>query len=350
MKRFIIIGVFFSCLAAGSTPAQIVSQVCRNMLCANCKTPDEQYEAFINQFTQAKVEIVYVHTSFPDPNDPFYLASKKDVDFLTGGSFYAVQADPDMFINGFESGASFSQWKANTQAAAKNNLPGTLTISASIKNGKVQVDLHVDGASGGKQVKPYAMLVESGISYTNNDANGYGNPPNNIWDNVFRAMIPGSQGGDPFVLNGPQDISLAPYDPTGKPWNLANCKIVAYLQETTAQSDSRSHQIDALGTAPIEVLSISPANSTLEASLGAPIPNPSQSFAKIPFHLATPANVKIVVCDDLGREISTIINGFVSETQSSAVFYPNNISRGIYYARMYADGSFIGMQKIVFAP
>ena len=59
--------------------------------------------------------------------------------------------------------------------------------------------------------------------------------------------------------------------------------------------------------------------------------------------------VKLIIYDALGREVETIFNGF-AEGSSYATFTPKNLSRGIYYARMYAGGSFVGMQKIVFAP
>ncbi|MDP4219151.1 MAG: hypothetical protein Q8916_12665 [Bacteroidota bacterium] len=350
MKRLFVVVALLSCLTANFASAQVLTQVFRNMLCANCRTPDDQYAAFVNQFSEAKVEIVYVHTSFPDPGDPFYLASKTDVNFLAGGSFYNVQADPDAFINGYESGTSFAPWRTATQSAASGKLPATLTVSGFyFQDGKIHVNIHVEGSTGGKKVKPYAMLVESGINYNNTDKDGYGNPPNNIWDNVFRAMIPSAQGGSEFVLSGPLDISLPAYDPTGKPWNLANCKIVAYLQETDVQSDNRSYQIDALGVS-TDKMAVNTGETSGGTSITAPIPNPSQNFARIPYHLSSPANVRIVICDDLGREVSTLVNGFISEKESSATFIPGQLARGIYYARMFADGAFIGMQKIVFAP
>jgi len=274
-----------------------------------------------------------------------------DVDAREASNFYFVKSDPVAFINGFNAGPSFSTWKSLTeQTATTINYPATLSISSYIStNGgrdTLHVDLHADGTSGGKQVKPYAMLVESGIKYNNTQA--YGNPANGNWDNIFRAMIPAPTGGDAITLSGPQDFHYV-YDPTGKPWNLQNCKIVAFLQEVTAQSDNISRNLDAFATAAITTSGVAEKKSQT-TSLDAPIPNPSQSFAKIPFHLAVPANVKIVICDDLGREVSTILNGFISEQQSSAMFIPDHISRGIYYTRMYVDGAFIGMQKIVFAP
>ncbi len=348
MKHHFSLVIFFLLLVYRTASAQFLVEVLRNTDCANCKTPDAQYESLVAQHPEYKVQIVYIHNNFPSPVDPFFLASKGDVNVRVGSSFYQVAVDPTAFISGNNASTSFSTWKSLTeQTATTNHYSATLGITTSIDgSGKLHVDLHADGTTGGKSVKPYAMLVESGVKYNNTQS--YGNPADGNWNNIFRAMIPAPNGGDAITLSGPQDFHYV-YDPTGKPWNLQNSKIVAFLQEVTAQSDNISRNIDAFSTAPITTAGVAERKSQT-SSLDAPIPNPSQSFAKIPFHIAAPANVKIVICDDLGREISTIMDGFVSETESSAVFYPNNISRGLYYARMYADGNFIGMQKIVFAP
>ena len=348
MKLYFSIAIIFSLLVCRVASAQFLVEVLRNTDCANCKVPDAQYEALLAQHPEYQVQIVYIHNNFPSPADPFYLISKADVNARVGSAFYQVAVDPNAFINGSSGASSFSTWKNLTeQTASTLHYSASLSITAFIDgSNKLHVDLHADGTTSGKQVKPYVMLVESGLKYNNTQS--YGNPTDGNWNNIFRAMIPGSTGGDAVTLSGPQDFHYV-YDPTTKPWILQNCKIVAFLQEVTAQSDNISRNIDALAIAPITSSGVAEKKSQA-TSLSAPIPNPSQSFAKIPFHLAAPANVKIVICDDLGREVSTIINGFVSETESSAVFYPNNISKGMYYARMYADGNFIGMQKIVFAP
>jgi hypothetical protein len=139
------------------------------------------------------------------------------------------------------------------------------------------------------------------------------------------------------------------YSGAGKPWStFSNCKVVAFLQEVNPESDNVSHKIDAFATALISTNSVAESKSHLSA-IGVPIPNPSASTAQILFHVAAPANVKVVICDDLGREVATAYNGYVAQ-QGYAMFSPSGLPHGLYYARMYADGEFIGMQKIVFAP
>jgi hypothetical protein len=316
----------------------------------NCSDPDKLFEQFISAHPQYKINIVYFHNLISTSYDPFYTASDSGVNPRM--NLYGVIGDPDMFISGFSAGTG--QMESHWEQVAANPISaqylGTLSASASINgDGKINITLHASAPSTSIQVKPYVMLVESGIQYTNTTVPGYTNPDGTTWDNVYRAMIPSKTGGASFMWDAAQDFNYT-YDPLGKPWNLNNCKIYAFLQEVTAQSDKISYAIDAFAVAPITKSAVKNNGVLQSMSLDLPVPNPAQSFTRIPFHLAHPANVKISISDDLGREVGMVLNKFVSETESSVVFTPNKISSGIYYARMYADGVYIGMQKIVFAP
>jgi len=348
MERLYILVVVCSFLLVNSASAQFLVEAFRNFDCLNCKVPDGQYEAYLATKPEYKAEIVYIHNNFPLPTDSFYLAAHRDID-ARSGTMYKIQADPHVFVSGISAGSSFSTWKSQTdQTAAAISYPVVLTVTGIIQSdGKVAVHFHTEGSTAGIAVKPFAMLVESKVQF--NNTGSYGNPSDGNWNNIFRAMIPTKDGGDVVTPAGSMDIPTFIYDPTGKPWVLANCKIVCFLQEVNAQSDGVSHKIDAFAVAPLITAGVSGSEGNAASSIGTPIPNPSVSSAQIPFHLAAPANVKIVVCDDLGREVATIFDQF-AEGSSFATFMPNTLSRGIYYARMFADGSYIGMQKIVFAP
>jgi hypothetical protein len=349
MKLLLSLAIFFSfLLSLSSASAQVLAEAFRSIGCVNCIDPDKQFEDFITAHPEYNVNIVYLHNNISTSDDPFYAVSKADVDARMATNFYNVFADPDVFISGFDGGTSASNesnWEKLAAQPASAAYLGTLSVTATVgPMGKVKVILHAGAPSQSVQVRPFVMLVESGIQYANTE--GYGNPPGNVWNNVFRAMIPAPQGGASLNWNSAQDFQYS-YDPSGKPWNLTNCKIYALLQEVTAQG-SNSFAIDAFAVTQITKSGVSSKTGT-STYLSVPVPNPAPTFSRIPFHLASPANVRIVISDDLGREIATVVNSFISENESSAIFYPH-IAYGVYYARMYADGAFVGMQKIVFAP
>ena len=350
MQLLFRLAVFFSLLfSLSSASAQILAEAFRSIGCVNCSDPDKLFEEFVTAHPEYKINMLYIHNNIASNDDPFYASAKADVDARQGASFYNVSSDPDVFISGFNGGTgqqSESNWEKLAAAPASAAYPGTMTALVSfLPDHRLKIDLQAQSTTGNAQVRPFIMLVESGIIFNNTE--GYVNPTGNIWNNIFRAMIPGSTGGPSSAFTGTLNYSFN-YDPTGKPWNLKNCKIYAFLQEVAGQPDG-SHAIDAFATADIPQEAVS-SNTTLSTQLFAPSPNPAQSFSRIQYHLSNPANVKIVISDDLGREITTVVNSFISETESSAIFMPTSAANGVYYARMYADGAFVGMQKIVFAP
>ncbi len=348
MRRILIFTILLSALLMWkSAHAQILVEIFRNINCGNCRTPDDSYAAFLAAHPDYQTQVVNIHNSITDAQDPFYLSTGSDAEYRST-TVYKVASDPDAFISGISGGGnSVSQWEQLTTSAQTISYPVSMTATASLNSlGQIVVDMQLSGSSAGKQVKPYAMLVESGIVYDNTLL--YGSEPNNIWDNIFRAMIPGKDGGTALVVSGATSLEFI-YDTTGRNWNIKNCKIIAFLQAVTPRSDNVSHDILGLAVASSITAAMQSAKNNAGNFLGSPIPNPSQTFAKIPFNISGPANVHIVVCDDLGREVETIYNGFV-EGSSFATFMPKNLIHGIYYARMYASGEYVGMQKVVFAP
>lgn len=338
MKKLLILIVLLS--ASASVRAQILAEVYRNIDCANCRQPDDGLEQFVAQNPNLKITTVYLHTDFPSPVDPFFLASQTDVSHR----FYDVyqqSSTPLAAIDGFVAGTSLSSWKQVIGVAP--SLPVTVSAQAADTNGIITVHMHIEGGSGA-QVRPYVMLLESKIIYDNQKSYG----KLDSWDNIFRAMIPGKDGGDAFTLGGSHDFTYT-FDVTGKGYIESNLSIVAFVQEVAAQPspNNTSYLIDGFGVSTVTINSAVTPQTETSVSLGAPMPNPSATAVSVPFTLPTAATVKIVVSDELGREVATIANGTYSEGSSTAVFNPQVRRPGVYVVTMSADGVLVGTKKIV---
>jgi hypothetical protein len=85
----------------------------------------------------------------------------------------------------------------------------------------------------------------------------------------------------------------------------------------------------------------------MEFSLKQNYPNPFNPSTIIDFSLKSPSNVKIIVTDILGREVTTIINDNLQAGEHKTEFNGNNLSSGIYYYSMYLDGVFFGTKKMI---
>lgn len=88
-----------------------------------------------------------------------------------------------------------------------------------------------------------------------------------------------------------------------------------------------------------------PVNITLKQNY----PNPFNSQTKICFILPGNQNydVRLSVCDLLGREIAMIINDRFSGGSYTAMYNPQDISSGFYYYRLQVDGN-ISVRKMLY--
>ena len=75
-------------------------------------------------------------------------------------------------------------------------------------------------------------------------------------------------------------------------------------------------------------------------------PNPFNPSTKISFSLPQANNVKLVVYDLLGREVSTLVNGYMNAGVHTVDFNASSLASGIYLYRIEA-GSFTAAKKMM---
>lgn len=98
-----------------------------------------------------------------------------------------------------------------------------------------------------------------------------------------------------------------------------------------------------------ELVGINPVSEEVPSAykLEQNFPNPFNSSTKIGFHISKSANVIIKICDLNGKEISLIVNEYLNAGKYEIVYNAGNISSGIYYYRLIADGLTIDTKKLV---
>ena len=155
------------------------------------------------------------------------------------------------------------------------------------------------------------------------------------------ASIPITQGTPPFTgsfipeqpLSGLDGISL-----NGK-WVLR-----IFDNKVGDQGTLESYCIAIRYSNPISVT----GNSyPVDYELSQNYPNPFNPSTKINYSLGSSADVRIVVYDALGREISTLVNGNHTAGNYLAIFSSNYLSSGMYYYSMYVNGELFGTKKMV---
>jgi uncharacterized delta-60 repeat protein len=74
-------------------------------------------------------------------------------------------------------------------------------------------------------------------------------------------------------------------------------------------------------------------------------PNPFNPTTVIKYDIAKSSNVKLAVYDIAGREVATLVDGFVNAGKYEAVFTSNNLSSGVYFYLLTA-GDFRDVKKM----
>lgn len=325
----------------------ILAENFRNTDCANCRQPDDIFEQFLKDNPKYKVVVVNVHNANPSKADPFYIASKTDVE-ARSTTFYNIISNPTLCVNGFNAGSSSDSWKNYVKSADMVPLPATLTVTKSIDANKlITVKIHVESSNVGNQVRPYVYLLESGIKYWNNKS--YGNFPDSSWNNILRAVAPSGAGGNTFTLIGSKDIEIT-YDASQKTWDMSKVSAVVFLQGVDPQpAGSYNYPIYAL----IETPKGFTANGGLcgskcsEGNALSPVYNINDNSASLNITLAKSASVKITLSDLLGMEAATVYDGFAKSNTFTAEIPTNILPAGIYFARMFVGGTLVDVKKIL---
>ncbi len=67
-------------------------------------------------------------------------------------------------------------------------------------------------------------------------------------------------------------------------------------------------------------------------------PNPFNPVTKIKYGLPKNGYVKLIVYDELGKEVDVLVNGYTQANTHEAVFDATNLPSGVYYYKLEADG------------
>ena len=79
-----------------------------------------------------------------------------------------------------------------------------------------------------------------------------------------------------------------------------------------------------------------PASS--ERSLGPNVPNPFNETTQIPYRLAEPGHVRLVIYNAIGQPVRTLVDGFGEAGDYQVEWHARGVASGIYFVRLTAPG------------
>jgi hypothetical protein len=140
-------------------------------------------------------------------------------------------------------------------------------------------------------------------------------------DGVTYTDIPGSFIAGHGTTTEAQVYTFVDSNPQGEGW----------YRLSQVDLDGRVHYSE-----PIQVSSVTDvdANEPVTFSLAQNYPNPFNPATQISFGIAAAGQVRLVVYDQLGREVATLVDGVLSAGQHAAAFNAAGLASGVYFARL----------------
>jgi uncharacterized coiled-coil protein SlyX len=83
-----------------------------------------------------------------------------------------------------------------------------------------------------------------------------------------------------------------------------------------------------------------------QSSLEQNVPNPFQDITQIDYNLATNGKVRLIITNELGQPIETLVNGEMSSGKHSVRWNASNQAPGVYYYTLYFNGDLITKKMI----
>jgi hypothetical protein len=328
----ILLATSLLCATVANAQNKVLAELFTNTNCGNCRVPEEAFEGFVNSHPQFGVVRIVYHNEITNNDDVFYVASKPDVDARE--QMYALNANPLAIIDGFPLGNNESIWETAVQQAAAQALPVAIEITSAAGTGN-KYNIHVTlTGSLTKQARLFVALTEDNIIYNNTLA--YGNPTSGEWDDIFRMMLPSSNGTDPFQLTGTRSFDVTA-DLTDQDWNPSNMHVVAFVQDV-ATSGPSSFQAEGFAK---QSLTTAGVEESKTSGFGIR-PTAKGLIMSLPIGAHS---LSLTVTDVLGRSIRkmSIPNIAAGEFDVDDLTLPH----GSYIVSCQADGSSLGSCKII---
>jgi len=164
-------------------------------------------------------------------------------------------------------------------------------------------------------------------------------------------MLPSGTGSQPFAFSGTHKFDTI-FDPnnynfSGNPQNMV---AVIFVQDVNASANGTDYYpIEAIDTIPL-MGSAGVAETSAPSTHLMISSNPLISQGHIGFELESAGEVKLSLCDLLGREVRTLVESAMPAGQTSVEMNSVALPAGCYFARLMVDGHEADQEKFIVAP
>ncbi|MCP4632348.1 MAG: T9SS type A sorting domain-containing protein [candidate division Zixibacteria bacterium] len=235
MDRLLILGLagFLTILSIFLTSTTyafervVVAELTSNTGCFPCFYANEDMDEIFPDYPTELVVIRY-HKSNPDPIDPFYLFNP--LQNTERFDYYARPGIPRLYIDGIHLD-SLSKMRESIEARIQFDAPLDVNLSGSFNSDSGSGFLNVVVYSGNDEPPAYPLNLR--VALTESDI--YYPAPNgsNIHHQIFRGMIPDTQGEAFMVIQDSTYYFFYEFNFSGFGFDYDECQLSAFVQNDT---------------------------------------------------------------------------------------------------------------------
>ena len=301
-----LISLLTSSVALAQFQRNVVIEEFTSVTCAPCVTATKVLNEVIEEKGERVISVRY-HMNIPSQGDPWYKASKGDVDVRSGAQVYNIFGIPAARVNGLSAKPTD---KPDLLTAVNETLAMDAPVGIEVTQTRAEgnsINVSVDVTAGddglGAGYKLYVAVVECLIHEEEKVKNlPQYNGETEFFD-VFRAFV-NSANGEEIALNRGQKKTVQHSYTIDEDWQDEELFVVAFVQ------DEFTFEVVQAGYSSKLVASVTEVNPMPGYEFGQIIPNPATSNARVSFDLGNPesgvitlhsANGQLVRETDLGR-------------------------------------------------
>lgn len=232
MKKFLLINLLYLLTLMSIPNAQVrrivLLEEATNTSCPPCAENNPKLQAFFKSHFGGIISVRY-HAWWPGGNDPMYLLNPEE-NRNRIQNYYGIFSVPNYYMDGIDYGEPLDSLIMIDQMRYHLSMdsPVKIKVTADIDADSVRATLKLIGVSpvSQTQLKFRSAIIERMVQYSSPP----GSNGETIFPDVFRKMLPDTNGYAIDNINPGEEITYYVSYPINPEWNWQDLAVVAWLQ------------------------------------------------------------------------------------------------------------------------
>ncbi len=335
LKIILLNLILFSSMLFPQEERKVLVEVFTNSHCPLCPPAHNVITNYLAGPNGDKISYIYYHMIYPYSDDPLYWESMEGSD-ARDNYYNPVNATPQGWFEGVHQ-SSHTGWMASLDNLVMQESPLRIILTGTRTSAKFNVNAELirTGNIPDSDIVIHFIVVEDLFFDGRNTISNH--------KQVMRKMLP-APDGQAFSINLNETINIEQAIEIESGWDADSLSVVVFVQSSGSKT---VYQSETIGHGEL-IVSVKDESEIIPEGfiLKQNFPNPFNPKTKITFVIGHSSIVSLKVYDDLGNEITTLVNKELPAGEYEIEFNGQEISSGIYFYRLKAE-DYTAVRKMI---